>query len=102
VADRRRLLRTAATVAAVVVIGPAVTVLTGLASIASFAAYMDVHGATVTMRIAAVGAVAVVVVPLGLVIGGALCERIERKAHRARLAALNSPRHAARSLRRTR
>lgn len=95
---RKRLVVTLVTV----VIGPAVTIVSCLGGITSFAAYMDVHGALAGMRIAAVGAIAVVVIPLGWWIGAVLCDRIERKTHRADLAALNSPRHIAHTPRGTR
>lgn len=94
-ASRRRPLRTAAVVGGLFVLGPAATVLACLTSITSFAAYMDVHGVIVAMRVAVVAAVAVVVIPLAWGIGAARCERIARKAHLAQLAALNALRHAA-------
>lgn len=85
-ADRKRLLR----LATVLVVGPAVTVLAALGSITSFAADMDVHGATIAMRFAAVAAIAVVLIPFAWWIGSTLCERIDRKAHRTQLAALRT------------
>lgn len=82
----RRLVR----VAVACVIGPVATVAIALGCITSFAAYMDVHGALAGMRIAAVGAIAVVLVPLAWWAGAALCDRIDRKAHRAQSAALRT------------
>lgn len=84
---RKRLLATAA-VATFIVAGPVVTVVFGLGGISALAAYMDLHGFTTAVRVAVVGAVAVVVVPLGWAVGGALCGRIEAKADRRQLASL--------------
>lgn len=91
---RRR--RRTAVVAIIVtcVAGPAVTVLAGLGGITSFAALMDLHGFTVATRIAVVGAVAVIVIPAGIFVAAFLCDRIDAKAHRARLAALSRPQTA--------
>jgi hypothetical protein len=94
VADRkRRRNRLLGIVAAagLCVLVPAVT----LGSITTWAAYMDLHGLTAAMRVAVVGAVACVVVPLGVWVASTVCHRIDAKTHRAHLAALNSPRHAA-------
>lgn len=91
---RRRRLTAITAIAVTCVAGPAVTVLAGLGGITSFAALMDLHGFTVTMRFAVVGAVAVVVIPAGIFVATFLCDRIEAKAHRARLTALSRPQAA--------
>jgi uncharacterized membrane protein YdfJ with MMPL/SSD domain len=92
--DPRAKVRTVVRAAVVFVLGSAVTVLAGLGSITSFATYMDVHGVTTAMRFAAVGAIAVVVIPAGIGVAVKRLDRIEAKKHRARLAALRYGAHS--------
>ena len=87
---RRKRLVVVAAIAVLGVIGPVVTVLFGLGGITSLAAYMDVHGFTAAMRIATVGAVAVVVIPLGAWVCAKQRDRAADRAHRAQMRALNA------------
>lgn len=83
---RRSRLLAAAAVAGLCALIPVVA----LGSITTWAAYMDLHGFTAAMRVAATGAVACVVVPLGVWVASTVCDRIDAKAHRARLRAINA------------
>lgn len=87
---RKRPLALLVLLAACVVASP----LLALGGIVSFAALMDLHGFTVTMRIAVVGAVAVIVVPACIFVGVFLCGRIDAKKHKAQLAALRYGAHS--------
>lgn len=81
-------------VAGMFVVGPAISILIGLGGIASFAAYMDLHGFNAAMRVAVVGAVACVVIPTGAGVIVWRLNRIEAQKHAAQLAALRYGAHS--------
>lgn len=86
---RKRLLAVAA-ITAGCVIGVTATIVTCLGGVTSLGAYMDLHGFTAAMRLAVVGAVAVVVIPLGAWVCAKQRDRAAERARRAQMRALSA------------
>lgn len=77
--------------------GPVVTVVFGLGGITAIATYMDLHGFTAAMRIAAVGAVAVVITPFAWLACAKKRDLPGERADKAQLRALRAETRASSS-----